>query len=286
MKYLTENQILAITLLTKYKYLTSSQFVKLGVFKKRGYLTNALKSLLDAKQPLIAKHDFNPLNGKLESLYYLTKYGVKFLIEELDYSEKDIKVPKGLLKVYPRDYFHRKATIDFNISLQQWLLKENGTIVFLNYYFDKVGNNREDNKDKDKVTALNKIILKDGSSFSPDINAIFKINGKESIVLFEHHDGVDTKRLYDQLLVHITAIADNVVSGKYNYTNKPHKVVVVCEFESVKNSVIKNLQKIDGIEHYNKFFIFKTSAELEIDFYNNWTLISGEQDSPFQKLHK
>ena len=85
MKYLTENQILAITLLAIYKYLTSSQFVKLGVFKKRAYLTNALKTLLDAKQPLIAKHDFNPLNGKLESLYYLTKYGVKFLIEELDY---------------------------------------------------------------------------------------------------------------------------------------------------------------------------------------------------------
>lgn len=285
MKYLTENQILAITLLAIYKYLTSSQFVRMGVFKKRSYLTNALKSLLDAKQPLIAKHDFNPLNGKLESLYYLTKYGVKFLIEELDYSEKDIKVPKGLLKVYLKDYFHRKATIEFNISLQQWLSQENGEIVHLNYYFDKVGNNRGADKNH-YVIASNKIILKDGSSFSPDINAIFKINGKEFIMLFEQHSGDDAERLYKQLLVHITAIADNVVSRKYNYTNKPHRVVVVCEFESVKNSVIKNLQKIDGIEHYNKFFIFKTSAELEIDFYNNWTLISGEQDSPFQKLHK
>ncbi len=285
MKYLTENQILAITLLAKYKYLTSSQFVRMGVFKKRSYLTNALKSLLDAKQPLIAKHDFNPLNGKLESLYYLTKYGEKFLIEELDYSEKDIKVPKGLLKVYLKDYFHRKATIDFNISLQQWLSQENGEMVLLNYYFDKVGNNRGADKNH-YVTASNKIILKDGGSFSPDINAIFKINGKEFIVLFEQHSGDDAERLYKQLLVHITAIAENVVSRKYNYTNKPHKVVVICEFESVKNSVIKNLQKIDGIEHYNKFFIFKTNAELEKDFYNNWTLIGGEQDSPFQKLHK
>jgi len=285
MVHLKENQILAIKLLAIYKYLTSSQLVKMGVFKRRSYLTNALKILLDSKQPLIAKHDFNPMNGKLESFYYLTKYGAKFLMEELDYLEKDIKVPRGLLKVYLKDYFHRKATIDFNIYLQQWLSKENGKMVLVNYYFDKIGNNKGDNK-SNYVTASNKIILKDGTSFSPDINSVFAIDGKEYIILLEQHNGKDAKRLYEQLLIHINAIVEKVVSNKYNYKNKAHKVVVVCEFESVKTSVIKNLQNLNGIEHYTNFFIFKSNTELKEDFYNNWTLISGEQVSFLQNLHK
>jgi len=53
-------------------------------------------------------------------------------------------------------------------------------------------------------------------------------------------------------------------------------VVVVCEHESVKKSVIQRLQLEKGIEHYNNFFIFKTNSELEENFYNNWTKISGE----------
>ena len=89
---LTENQIIAIILLATYKYLTSSQFVKMGLYKKRGYLTNSLKVLVDMKRPLLAKHDFNPINGKLESFYYLTKYSLKFLVEELEYSENQIKI--------------------------------------------------------------------------------------------------------------------------------------------------------------------------------------------------
>ena len=139
---LTENQMEAIKLLSIFKYLTSSQFVKLGVFKKRSYLTNSLKILIDSKNPLILKHDFNPINGKLESFYYLTKYGKNYLINECEYDETQIKVPSGLNQVYLKDYFHRKYTIDFHIAFRLWLESRNGEINFLNYYFDKAGNNR------------------------------------------------------------------------------------------------------------------------------------------------
>ena len=82
MSYLTESQIVAIELLATYKYLTSSQFVNMGIFKKRGYLTNSLKTLLESTKPLLAKHDFSPMSGKLESFYFLTKYGKSFLMNE------------------------------------------------------------------------------------------------------------------------------------------------------------------------------------------------------------
>ncbi|MFK7780000.1 MAG: hypothetical protein QM490_02535, partial [Candidatus Gracilibacteria bacterium] len=247
----------------------------MGLYKKRGYLTNSLKVLVDMRRPLLAKHDFNPINGKLESFYYLTKHGKKFLIEELEYNENQIKAPKGLTTIYLKDYFHRKLTIDFHIHFNQWIESNNGKINFLNYYFDKTGNNRGTDS-INYVTALNRVHIDEKNSFIPDINTIFSINDKKYLYLFEQHNGQDTKRLFEQLYIHILAISKGVVSEKYNI-KKPHIVVVVCEHESVKKSVIQRLQKEKGIEHYNNFFIFKTNSELEQDFYNNWTLISGKQ---------
>ena len=282
MSNLTENQIKAIELLSIFKYLSSSQFVKMGVFKKRSYLTNSLKILLDTKNPLISKHDFNPINGKLESFYYLTKYGKRFLINECEYDETQIKVPSGVNQIYLKDYFHRKYTIDFHIAFRQWVESQEGQVDFLNYYFDKVGNNRSGN---DYVTALNKIQLDESISFIPDINAKFTINDKKYLFLLEQHNGNDSKRLFEQLYVHIHAILKQAVSLKYDY-KKPYKVVIVCEERSVKDSVIKRLAKVQGIEHYNNFFIFKTNDELEEDFYTNWTLINREKTNFFTKNPK
>jgi len=274
MFHLTEGQITAIELLATYKYLTSSQFVKMGLYKKRGYLTNTLKALIDMRKPLLAKHDFNPINGKLESFYYLTKYGKQFLIDELEYTNSQIKAPSGLSPIYLKDYYHRKLTIDFHIYLRAWLESNNGNVCFFNYYFDKLGNNRSDDKSK-HVTATNKVILNKNTSFIPDVNTMFSVDDKEYLYLFEQHNGRDAKRLFVQLYVHINALANGAVAKKYDI-KKSHRVVVVCEYESVKKSVITRLQKESGIEHYNNFFIFKTNAELEEGFYQNWTLISGE----------
>jgi len=277
MSFLKENQLTAIEWLASYKYLTSSQFVKMGLYKRRGYLTNSLKILIDMKKPLIAKHDFNTINGKSESLYYLTKYGKKFLMDELEYPETKIKAPIGSASVYLRDYYHRKLTIDFHIHFSHWIKSNEGKIIFLNYYFDKIGNNRSHDKRK-HVIALNRIQLDTSNSFIPDINTKFSLGGKEYLYLFEQHNGKDAKRLYEQLITHIKAISKGVVSEKYSL-EKTHKVIIVCEEDSVKNSVIKRLQKANKIEYYNNFLIFKTNSELEEDFYNNWTLISGEKVS-------
>ena len=274
MAHITENQITALEWLATFKYLTSSQFVKMGLFKKRAYITNSLKVLTDMQKPLIAKHDFNPITGKLESFYYLTKYGKNFLIDELDYTEPQIKAPRGLSPVRLKDYFHRKYTIDFYIGLKQWLKDVNGEIDFLNYYFDKTGNNRSSDKST-YVTALNKIQPNGTKAFIPDISTMFSISDEKYLYVFEQHNGMDAKRLFEQLYVHIIAISQRAVSKKYNF-QKSHKVIVVCEQESVKASVIKRLRQEKGIEDYNNFFIFKTNAELEDNFYNNWTLLNGK----------
>jgi hypothetical protein len=144
----------------------------------------------------------------------------------------------------------------------------------LNYYFDKSGNNRSTDKNN-YVVALNKIQLDATSSFVPDVNMEFSLDGQKYLYLFEQHNGNDAKRLFEQLLVHFDAISKKAVSKKYNLKIL-HKVVVVCEYESVKHSVMQRFQREKGIEDYYNFFIFKTNAELANDFYNNWTLINGE----------
>ena len=178
-----------------------------------------------------------------------------------------------------KDYFHRKSTIDFHIGLNQWLQNSRGEIKFLNYYFDKMGSFRD--KDK-KIREINKFYLKDGKSFIPDITVKFKVNNENFIFLFEQHNGKDTKRLVDQLHVHLLAIQEDVVSTKFKI-NKHNRVAVVCEEKSVKDSIIQRLQEINNFNNFYEFFIFKTNDELKKDFFNNWTLINGEQVSFIQK---
>ena len=271
--YLTETQVTFMELLAIHGYLTSSQSVKMGLYKRREYLTKSLKPLTNMKKPLILKYNFNPISGKLESLYYLTKHGKKFLMDELEYSENQIKVHRGLNPLKLRDYHHRKFCIDFHIYLNKWVKVNGGNVNFLNYYFDKTGNNRSNDKNQ-TVTALNRIFIDKDTSFIPDINTLLVVNGKKYLYLFEQHNGKDTKRLLGQLQKHMIALSKKSASEKYKLKSS-HRVVVVCEYECVKTSIIQRLNNVHGIEPYNNSFIFKTNEELQEDFFNNWTLING-----------
>lgn len=278
--YLKQKEEDALTFLAQYKFLSPSQFTLLGLYKNRGDVTNLLKPMAEQKKPLIGviKFPTDPTIGKLEYIYYLTKFGEKVLLEDLDYPQEKIKKVKSK-PISTKDYFHRKSTVNFHIELNQWLQNSRGEIKFLNYYFDKMGSFRD--KDK-KIREINKFYLKDGKSFIPDITVKFKVNNENFIFLFEQHNGKDTKRLVDQLHVHLLAIQEDVVSTKFKI-NKHNRVVVVCEEKSVKDSIIQRLQEINNFNNFYEFFIFKTNDELKKDFFNNWTLINGEQVSFIQK---
>lgn len=280
MMYLKQKESDVLVFLAKYKFLCSSQLTKLGLYKNKGDVTNLLKPMAEQKKPLIGviKFPTDPTIGKLEYIYYLTKFGEKAVLEDLDYPQEKIKKVKSK-PISTKDYFHRKSTIDFHIGLNQWLQNSRGEIKFLNYYFDKMGSFRD--KDK-KIREINKFYLKDGKSFIPDITVKFKVNNENFIFLFEQHNGKDTKRLLDQLHVHLLAIQEDVVSTKFKI-NKHNRVVVVCEEKSVKDSIIQRLQEINNFNNFYEFFIFKTNDELKKDFFNNWTLINGEQVSFIQK---
>ena len=153
--YLKQKEEDALTFLAQYKFLSPSQFTLLGLYKNRGDVTNLLKPMAEQKKPLIGviKFPTDPTIGKLEYIYYLTKFGEKVLLEDLDYPQEKIKVVKSK-PISTKDYFHRLSTIDFHIGLNQWLQNSRGEIKFLNYYFDKMGSFRD--KDK-KIREINKL---------------------------------------------------------------------------------------------------------------------------------
>lgn len=265
----------AIIHLANYMFLTSSQFKELGLLKNRGDITNLLKEQTDRTKPLIGKAvmGFYPGKGRLEDIYYLTSYGKKFLIEELFYTEDDIKIPSNPNSISKRLYDHRKYTVDFHIKLDNWLKVNEGEIKFLTYDFEKVGNNRSGNK-KETVKSINYIPIKT-SYIIPDTIAQFEINNRDFLVIFEQHNGDNSKRLYNQLLPHLEALANGSIRKKYQF-DKSHRVIVVCEYVSVKKSVIKRVQEDKRFNKFHKHFLFKTNDELEDDFFNNWTQLNGE----------
>ncbi|QOY51975.1 replication-relaxation family protein [Candidatus Sulfurimonas baltica] len=274
--YLKDKHIEAMKHIATYKFLTSSQLVKLGLNKHRGDVTNNLKQLTDQKRPLIDKITFpvDPEKGKLESIYYLTSRGVKFLIEDLDYPEDQIKATKSK-PTSTQTYFHRKSTIDFHICLREWLNCNDGSVVFLNYDFDKVGNNRS----KDRIQhlkAINSLELDNGVSFIPDAITKFKVAERDYLFLFEQHNGKSSKRLIEQLCLHAIAISEGIASQKYNF-ERSNRVVVVCEFETLKNIVTYKMKQMKIFDNLHNFFIFKTNDEMKNYFFSDWSLISGQK---------
>lgn len=276
---MNEKQITALEHLGENKFLTSSQFVMLNLYKNRGDVTNTLKPLLTAKRPLIGKKNFkpDPSYGKVESVYYLTVYGKNYLVKNLNYRSDKVKYVKKDVDLFQKDYSHRKSTVNFNIGLHQWVEKEDGEITFCYYYFDKIGNNRT--KDKTKhLYALNRLKLKNGDSFIPDIITMFTVYDREYLFLFERHNGSSTNRLVKQLKQHLQAISEDLFENQFGFQKSP-RIVVVCENESVKYNTMKRLRQDKQFDNFHNFFIFKSDDELQDDFNQNWALLNGEKVS-------
>jgi len=277
-----EKQVTALELLSIFKFVTSSQFVQLKLYAHRGDVTNTLKQLLIGKRPFIGQKNFkpDPAYGKVESIYYLTKYGRAFLIENLSYHRDEIKYVNKETDLFQRDYEHRKSTVDFAIKLKQWVEEKDGEIRFCNYYFDKIGNNHAKSKSK-HLYAVNRLELED-NSFIPDIITMFSIDKREYLFLFEQHNGSSTNRLVKQLQMHLQSITKNLYENQFGFQRSP-RIVVVCEKESVKYNAMKRLKEDKQFDNFHNFFIFKSNDEMHQDFSSNWSLIDGQRVSFIQQ---
>jgi hypothetical protein len=274
MLQITEVQGKILLALSKYKFLTASQLHRLNIAKDISYIRTQLKNMSESsKNAYIGKMVFgiHASIGRLENVYYLTKRAKEILIEDFGLQEHEIKYPIGT-RLYDKDYFHRKNTIDFQIRLQEWISKTECVVDFFDTYYDKIGNNRRDGTSESKT----KILLKDENFLLAD--GIFQIStpGNKYLFLFEMYNGRDTKRVIAQLHKHVQAIELGTPSLKYKFP-KGHRVIAIFEFETAKKAVIQRAEEDSIFQNMYQRFLFKSLDEIKlVDFFENWHLMLGE----------
>ncbi len=275
MRLINNVQTQILLAVARYKYLTVSQLMKIYVGTGNiPYLRKQLKALIDSKKPLIECSvfaNFVPKKGRLENVYFLSKYGKRLLMEDLYMEEETIKIPIGKT-TFTKDYFHRKNTIDFQIALYQWSEKSKFEVLFFDTYFDKTGNNRTDKN----LRAKTKIDLPDNNYLIPDANFLLNTAEGYKLFLFEMYNGKDTKRVLDQLRKHAQCIELGSPSEKYNL-EIGHGVVALFEFESIEKAVIDRLKNQSYYEDVKDYFLFKNLNNLAVDtFFRDWKNVKGE----------
>lgn len=274
----SENQILILENLAKYKFLTASQFVLLDIYKHTSTVRTNLIELYARNKPLVGKVklNINGTFGNVEKIHFLTQHGVNFLIDELMYRQEDIKYPKNLTTMIYRDYYHRLNTVYFQIFLNQWLEKNNFELHFCDCYYDKDGANRTTKSEKGRLKPKTKIDLSKTDYIIPDGAFMFTTQEKPYLCLFEIHQGKDTLRLFRQITKHLEAIAGEHAKQKYK-SKVNNRALFIFELESAKKSALRRLNEVQDIQNFNGFVLFATMDDLLNDFFGGWCNIFGKQ---------
>ncbi|MEY8214278.1 MAG: replication-relaxation family protein [Colwellia sp.] len=271
MKNITERQLQILEHLAEFKFLTTTQLTGLLGVKTITSINVLLKKLSDGKGALTRSKDFGfyPGFGRLPRIHFLSTKGAGFLAENLELEREKIKVPKENKLMFQRDYFHRVASVDFNIGLSKYCKLKGFNKVFFDYYFDMNGSQRNgDGKAKNALPVGELQIIPDG------VGKVSTQKG-DTVFLFEQHNGKDTKRAVQQIFNHMQAIAEMSANKKYNH-QKSVRVLYIFESGSCKKAVVRELYKRQDITSFKDYFLFKTQEQLQENFNENWLLFNGE----------
>lgn len=273
MELYNETQSEILLALARFKFLTTSQINTL-VQKENAWLRKQILQLYKRSKPSIERisFGFHPKKGKLENVYYLTKYGQKVLCEAFDMAEDEIKMPLGTSSLFYKDYNHRKNTIDCQIALFRSMENTVFEVEFFDTYFDKVGNNRKDGN----LQAKNRIDLSGENYIIPDGVFVLRSGDHRFLYLLEMYDGRDTKRVMEQVRKHAAAIGLGSPSIKYGI-QKSHRILCIFEHESNKKAVLERMQADSVLAELKNHFLLKSLANMHGQtFRDRWDNINGE----------
>jgi hypothetical protein len=275
---LSESQIRVLSELATYRYLTVPQLVRLGVSPNRTYVRSVLLEMESAQKPLIRKIEYGAYGGtgRLPKFVYLTKWGAEQLAEYRQAEPETVFYPKQHGNPFRNDYFHRTATIDFQIELNRFAVG-NGNIPFYHAYFYKEGSNRGGGmrlQSKTKVRFEREYII-------PDAVFRFDVPGRHDwLFAVEVKNGFDTKATFAQIRRHVDAIASEAIEKAFAFPERPVRVLFVfseywrrMERKSAENpmrEVMKRLADSRDLMDYYPFFAFSTLKRLRCDFLREW----------------
>ena len=277
--------------LWRYEYLTVKQILIIWIWTRSQNLVRPLAELQMWKSPMIncIKFWVIPWIWKLSYIYYLKKAWVRFLEEHLWKDVSRIKYPKSRSTYFQRDYFHRVSTIDFHIKLIKEFRYHNKHIepkITLNnvfWYFDKSGSNRSERLENSRVKT--RIDLDSKRYIIPDGVIVYTMGGRRETLLVELSNGKNTKKIFNQLLVHALAISRWIPKKLFN-TERDTRVLCLFEHESIKNAVASRLSFDKRFERFKEHFLFKTYNEAQVSILYGWMLFDWEEGGIFLEKRK
>ena len=278
-RFLTDMDLAILSHLGKFTFLTVRQLLAIGVSRSARSLAHQLRTLTTfptSAKPVIGVLKYPPevSLGRVEHLYFLTPRGVELLCEansEIDVSR--FHLPKRPQPIF-RDYHHRKMTVDAHILISNFLKHHHPAldVDFWDTYFQKSGANRS--KKSEPLHAKTRVALPDDRYLIPDV--VFHLRKKESeqaglLIALEVSRGKDSKRLIRQLYRHLEALKRCALGLKYQLMIG-HKVLVVCEQNSLLQGIWKRLPAYARLVSFANFFLFATWDEFQNDPATCWQI--------------
>jgi|GEM_PF-2621338 len=272
---LADSQLFILKALANYRFLTVSQMLALDYDISRTQIYSKIKLLREGTKPLVQTIDLGSLPGKgrLDVIYYLSQHGA-LVLQDLGLELENINYPKRI-RALSTDYLHRISSVDFHVAASLWAKSEAIRLDKYESYYD-------DGKKGPKGKSVQRTHISFGNKkFMPD--AIFKFTTADDIsrlCCFELHNGVEVKRLMEQLEVYCEALQVRAIEDSYNY---PHsaRVLLVFEQEKCLQKVQMAFQKRDDLADYRPNFFCKTVDEItDGNFKEDWHTLYDENLRP------
>lgn len=266
-----------IKALAQYQYLTNSQIMKLGISDSIQVIRRNIRELADENRAFIGsiKYGTNHKTGKREYFHYLKKKGVRLLLDHLFYQPEQIKAPKNKNPNITTDYQHRKATIDFQITVSQYMQQHDGKVLFFDTYYERIGNNRTGtSRAKTAVERKQNYLLADALFM---IEVPLEDRYKKYLYAFEMHNTNSTKNIFEQLYRYLECLELGSITLKYGF-DRASRILSVFEDANKMHNTLKRIKAHRSFENVRKFYLFKPLEEILNDgIFTKWIDASGKE---------
>ncbi len=256
--------------LATYKFLTTGQLLLLKIMTDRANMNKQLAELKNRSRPLIGSITFgvHPTFGKLESIHYLTSYGVYLLLE--CYGEQfEVRYPKGSNQIFQQDYFHRINLINVQIALYSWASKNDVSVLLFRTYFDKLSTGKSKGFRAESAIEIhgNNYLIADGV-------CLIRTKRREELYAIEMYNGDDTNRVHQSLFGHLQALKNGQPSRQFGL-DYGSRVLCVFEKDIYKFKAMKRISEDPRFASSKAHFLFKSMEELQLENFFEWWLFDG-----------
>jgi hypothetical protein len=261
--------------LGKYKFLTSQQLWKLVGNKSLHVIYNDLKVLKERGFSDYIVYGGVSRSGTMAKLHYLTSKGARVTADIEGVSIDQVKYPKSTNTLVKNDFFHRIFTIDMMIAFDKWIAGTEHEPIFFDVYFDKTGSQRK--QEEGALKGKTRVEIGKNNFIDPDGIFLYRTNQKDELRILEVANGLDSKRIMQQIRNVVFASYQGYVSEKYKVLTTP-KILIAFEKDSTMQAVISRIRVdnyLDSFENLNDYLFFALQSEAKETWSDGWKDISG-----------